>query len=426
MNILFSAGYLSNVPFANNNIEILLADTLANRGHKCFVLGMSQDDDVHEITCAGTVVQSWGIGKWLEKSRTVFESVIEGIPKPEIRKAIVKFIFRHPLYAFGMFILRTDLPYRNMDIRYIKKVKNLVVDEKIDAVICFCYPFDKVKLLYDADLQAKMVYYQLDPYGLHETLNTASKEQKISDEVSVISKSEVVFTTQALSRQYIKTEGYSKYSDKIIGVDFPVLSEKQVENIEIPFDFKTENTNILFCGTMDDGFRNPDYVLSTFAQVFEKDPSVKVYFLGPQQGLKVTQWAEKYPDNIFVHPGVPNNIAVAATYKADMLLNIGNAISNMVPSKIFDYFATGKPIVNVQKIDNAPDVEYFEKYPLQITLPEYSGEMQSQQLYEFIKTNKGKHLDFAQVKDLYYTATPEYVASLIENLMNNTKNIKEK
>ncbi|MBQ8603961.1 MAG: hypothetical protein IJ410_03850, partial [Oscillospiraceae bacterium] len=101
----------------------------------------------------------------------------------------------------------------------------------------------------------------------------------------------------------------------------------------------------------------------------------------------------------------------------DMLLNIGNAISNMVPSKIFDYFATGKPIVNVQKIDNAPDVEYFEKYPLQITLPEYSGEMQSQQLYEFIKTSKGKHLDFAQVKDLYYTATPEYVASIIENAL---------
>ena len=417
MNILFSAGFLSDVPFANNNIEILLADTLAEKGHKCYVTGVSHDNDVYRVTDAGTVVQSWGIDKWFKDSSRNFDTFLENVPQPEIRKNILKFIFRHPVYAMGIFVLKTGYPYKTIDKRYLKKVKKLIKKEKIDVFIGFCYPFDKVKLLFDAQLPVKKIYYQFDPHGLHETWTVENKEQKIADETAVIDASDVTITTKVLSRQYAQHPRYAPYTQKIIGVDFPVLSEKQAENIEIPFDFKTENTNILFCGTMDDGFRNPDYVLSAFAQVFEKDPSVKVYFLGPQQGVKVTQWAEKYPDNIFVHPGVPNNIAVAATYKADMLLNIGNAISNMVPSKIFDYFATGKPIVNVQKIDNAPDVEYFEKYPLQITLPEYSGEMQSQQLYEFIKTSKGKHLDFAQVKDLYYTATPEYVASIIENAL---------
>ena len=252
---------------------------------------------------------------------------------------------------------------------------------------------------------------------MHETLETENRRQKIPDEAQVIKKADYTLTTRVLARQYSQHPQYMEYTEKFEGIDFPVFAEKQPEDVEIPFDFRPENTNILFCGTMDDGFRNPDYVLSCFEKVFEKDPSVKVYFLGPQQGVKVTQWAQKCPDNIFVHPGVPNNIAVAATYKADMLLNIGNAISNMVPSKIFDYFATGKPIVNVQKIENAPDVEYFEKYPMQVTLPEYTGEIQAEKLYEFIKDSKGKKLDFAQVKDLYYTATPEYVATLIENAL---------
>ncbi len=417
MNILFSAGYLSSVPFANNNIEILLADTLSAKGHNCFVTGTSHDHDVYKITDCGTVVQSWGIGKWLQDSSKNFNKAIDGLPQNEIRKEIIKFILRHPFYALGIFVLSTDYPYKTADKRYLKKIKKLIKENNIDALISFCYPFEQVKLLSDRNLPVKKIYYQFDPYGMHETLDTDKRDIKIAREASVIAKSDITFTTQVLARQYAVTEGYKEHSSKIIGVDFPVLAQKHPEDVKIPFDFSSENTNILFCGTMDDGFRNPDYVLETFAQVFEKDKSVKVYFLGPQQGIKVTQWAEKYPDNIFVHPGVPNNIAVAATYKADMLLNIGNAISNMVPSKIFDYFATGKAIVNVQKIENAPDIEYFEKYPLQITLPEYSGEVQADKLYEFIKENKGKHLDYSRVKDLYYTATPEYVASLIENAL---------
>ena len=142
-----------------------------------------------------------------------------------------------------------------------------------------------------------------------------------------------------------------------------------------------------------------------------------MHFLGPQQGVKITQWAEKYPDNIFVHPGVKNDIAVSTTYKADILLNIGNSISNMVPSKIFDYFATGKPIVNVQKIENSPDMEYFEKYPLQFTLKEYENRMDYENLYSFIKNNKNSSISFDKVKQIYETATPEYVAGLIEQAL---------
>ena len=417
MNILFSAGFLSSVPFANNNIEILLADVLSQKGHNCYVTGISLDDDIDTTTFAGTVIRSWSISEWLKSSVKHFEKTIEEVPQRKIKSTVLKYILTHPVHAFGIFVIKTGYPYKTADRNYIKRVQRIIKEKKIDAVIGFCYPFDKVNLLFNTELSIKKIYYQFDPHGLHETLPLETKGDRMDAEISIISKSDYTFTTQVLARQYAQTEGYKDHIHKIKGVDFPVMAEKHPEDVEIPFEFKEENTNILFCGTMDDGFRNPDYVLSTFAQVFEKDPSVKVYFLGPQQGVKVTQWAEKYPDNIFVHPGVPNNIAVAATYKADMLLNIGNAISNMVPSKIFDYFATGKAIVNVQKIENAPDVEYFEKYPMQITLPEYSGEVQAEKLYQFIKENKGRHLEYSQVKDLYYTATPEYVASLIENAL---------
>lgn len=414
MNILFSAGYLSNVPFANNNIEILLADTLAKKGHKCFVTGVSHDIAVDKTTSHGTVVKSWGIHPIFKKATNCLEKTLEGFDVSEHNREVKKFIFKHPIYAIAIFILKTEYPYKTINKRYIKKIKQLIKNENITSVVSFCYPFDMVKLIFDEDLPVDKIYYQFDPYGMHETLDVENKQTKIKEETEVIKKSKATITTQVLAKQYLENENYSIYKDKIFGVDFPVLAQKREKNINIPFEFLKDNTNILFCGTIDDGFRNPDYVLKCLEQVFIKDKTVKVYFLGPQQGVKVKQWAEKYPENIFYHLGVENEIAVETTLKADILLNIGNAISNMVPSKIFDYFATGKPIINVQKIEKSPDIDYFEKYPLKITLNEYENDICGDKLYDFICQNKNKKIDFEQVEKLFYTATPEFVADMIE------------
>lgn len=417
MNILFSAGYLSNIPFANNNIEILLADTLAKKGHKCFVTGISYDEDVKRQTADGTVIRSTGINPFFKKSTDCLENFLRDYDKEIHPKMIKKFILRHPLYSLAVFALKTDYPFKALKKNYVKNIKKFVKKEKIDAVIGFCYPFDMAYLILTENLKAKKIYYQFDPHGMHELLDKSQKEKRIEDETRLISVCDAVFTTKVLKKQYSQNDKYNKYIDKITGVDFPVLVKKTPGDLKIPFDFSKDNINILFCGTMDDGFRNPDFVLSNFEEIFKIDSSVKVHFLGPQQGVKITQWAEKYPDNIFVHPGVKNDIAVSTTYQSDILLNIGNSISNMVPSKIFDYFATGKPIVNVQKIENSPDMEYFEKYPLQFTLKEYENRMDYENLYSFIKNNKNSSISFDKVKQIYETATPEYVAGLIEQAL---------
>ena len=417
MNILFSAGYMSKIPFANNNIEILIADCLSEKGHKCFITGISNDEDVCLTTPNNTIISSKGIPAFYSKAEKVFENWQSAVPEEKKSLQAKKFIVRHPVYAAAIFLLQCGFPYKILNSCYKLRVKKLIKKEKIDAVIGFCYPFDMAYLILTENLKAKKIYYQFDPHGMHELLDKSQKEKRIEDETRLISVCDAVFTTKVLKKQYSQNDKYNKYIDKITGVDFPVLVKKTPGDLKIPFDFSKDNINILFCGTMDDGFRNPDFVLSNFEEIFKIDSSVKVHFLGPQQGVKVTQWAEKYPDNIFVHPGVKNDIAVSTTYKADILLNIGNSISNMVPSKIFDYFATGKPIVNVQKIENSPDMEYFEKYPLQFTLKEYEDRMDYENLYSFIKNNKNSSISFDKVKQIYETATPEYVAGLIEQAL---------
>ena len=105
--------------------------------------------------------------------------------------------------------------------------------------------------------------------------------------------------------------------------------------------------------------------------------------------------------------------AFATMEKADVLLNISNAVDNLVPSKIFDYFSMGKPVLNLQKIENCPAEEYFAKYPLCYNLKEFEP-ADAEALWEFLKKAKGQKIAFADVEKIYAEATVDYVADVME------------
>ena len=119
-----------------------------------------------------------------------------------------------------------------------------------------------------------------------------------------------------------------------------------------------------------------------------------------------TNWMSTVGENI-------NEVERIAAEKADILLNISNTLDNQVPSKIFDYFSMGKPVLNLQKIENCPAEEYFAKYPLCYNLKEFEP-ADTDSLVEFLKKAKGQQIDFAEVEKIYAEATVDYVADVME------------
>ena len=135
--------------------------------------------------------------------------------------------------------------------------------------------------------------------------------------------------------------------------------------------------------------------------------------MGVNNSAFLDRYIEKYPENIFFVEKVSADIAFATMDKADILFNVSNMLDNQVPSKIFDYFSMGKAILNLQKIENCPAQEYFDRYPLCHTLKEFE-ECDAQAVVEFLKNAKGRQLDFEAVRGIYADATLEYVASVME------------
>ena len=64
----------------------------------------------------------------------------------------------------------------------------------------------------------------------------------------------------------------------------------------------------------------------------------------------------------FVRPGLlPPEKAAELESGADILLSLGNAFDNQMPSKLFCYLGTGKPLLHLAVTDTDPTLPYLAK-----------------------------------------------------------------
>ena len=98
----------------------------------------------------------------------------------------------------------------------------------------------------------------------------------------------------------------------------------------------------------------------------------------------------------------------------DILVSIGNAVSNSLPSKVIDYIAYGKPIIHFSSQKNDVCKNYFDKYPLALVIDESAPVNHACDLIkEFIAENKGKKVSYDTISKIFYRNEPQYSANMI-------------
>lgn len=89
---------------------------------------------------------------------------------------------------------------------------------------------------------------------------------------------------------------------------------------------------------------------------------------------------------------------------SNILLNIGNMAYNQMPSKIFEYISSGKPIVHFSYIDNDPVVKLLENYPCKLILFDSNPDSVIK-FNEFCNENYNKSFDYSQIEEIYSNFT---------------------
>lgn len=179
--------------------------------------------------------------------------------------------------------------------------------------------------------------------------------------------------------------------------------------------FDRGRINIVYAGTLTKAGRDPSYALR-LASVGAIGACAMLHIFGVGDAMPlVEKFAEDHPDLIQYHGAVSAECAREVVDGADILLSIGNRDTAQTPSKVFEYMATGKPIVHVAKTADDPVNTILMRYPLGLVLLEDGALFDDQvnQMRYYITDHRDDTVDFNEVARLFAPASPCFAAELL-------------
>ena len=376
-----------------------------------------------------------------QSSNTDEEEIINGvkvirIPKPLIERFLdwykgKKYPNRLPIDIFNLlFKLRQLVSFPFWPIstyKYIrgfyKAAKKILMNGSDYIVIAVNAPFDAI--IAGCRIKKKFpniifIQYYLDAFSgcwasrhikdtwkLRKGLSWEKKVFKVADNIIIMKSSE---------NHYAKY--FSKELDmkKIIVLDIPLFRTLNVKENDNSYVNNVNKSKIVisFIGSLERGVRNPMY----FLEVYKRLPPMNciLYLIGNNQYLEDIKLEDFLNNQISLINYVPHDVALTIMRDSNILLNIGNDIPNMVPSKIFEYMSTGKPIITTCSFKTEPSLYYLKKYDLTLVLNEDDDYTTSAcKLQKFIMENNDKKVNSIKLVKTFYNNTSE---AFLENLMH--------
>lgn len=283
--------------------------------------------------------------------------------------------------------------------------------ERFDVLVPVFGMFESVAAVmrFAGKTTQRVVLYQVDPCSTNMTY-TDRQGELLAFERAMYQRASAVITTPIICQEQKELLPPELYQ-KLTAMELPLVAEPAARRAE---ELRANVPVCLFSGLIYAGIRDPRYTLRLFAPLVEADHA-QLHLVGVRQ--------EDLPEEfqalpVVCHGRVPLDRAQELMNGADVLVNIGNLMTNQVPSKIFDYVSLGKPIVNICKNRNCPTLPYLEHYPLALNLFEEEALLETQQarLAAFLREYGGRRLPFAQVAARFETCTPRHCADQMSGI----------
>lgn len=226
---------------------------------------------------------------------------------------------------------------------YVKECKGIKFDSKETIVVASYTPLEAVKAgvkLKQAFPDIRTIYYSLDTLSnesgfgfLPESVRTTIG---LKQELKYFNLYDNVVLMNCHSKHYSEHK-FDADRLKYKFADFPLFQPPAKDNHQ-------QSYKIVYTGTLYRGIRNPRPAMELLSQILDK---YSVHFYGHSDCDDILEeYSVKYPTHVKSHGLVPHQEAMDAIAEADILLSIGNAHTQMAPSKIFEQMSSGKPIIH--------------------------------------------------------------------------------
>ena len=384
--------------YYDQDICLEIRKELEKKGFNVYVLTYYDNEQRNIKKCHGVQLG------WLKRRVEALRNYDDGFKKLQFYLlSTLRRILISPFYPF--------IPSLAF-IRYKHRAQKLIKEYNTDIIISFYKPYDPVacamnlKKKFEKNLVS--ISYHLDllnvpedgnnfigRYKKHKALRAFSKEKKYMDMIIV-----------PLSEK-------GKYSsNKIKYVDFPLYIPEIGKVTD--FEFDNDTINLVYVGSLDDHNRNPEYLFRMIYKINLIGKRKVVLHIWGKLSKCCIAACNKYVE---YHGLIENEYVLDLLKKSDFVINVSNGITyQWIPSKIFQLFASKKPIINIIRNPKDASLKYFAKYQNVCSIKEYEDNIDDDIdiLLHYIEEPHKVDVD---IDSLFERSTPGFFVKQIKELL---------
>ncbi len=187
---------------------------------------------------------------------------------------------------------------------------------------------------------------------------------------------------------------------------------------------KDGRIRLLYVGNFHRRLREPATYIHTIDRAITCRPALadrlELHFLG-DAGL-VAESLKAYPsvgDLCTFHGRASRNSVMEAMQQADVFVNIGNATSYQLPSKVIEYASFGKPILNFSSTARDSSAAFLSEYPLFLTVHGEACEQDGRTVAAFLEKNAYRRMTDEEVGAFVRPYTVDRIAGQYLSLMDD-------
>lgn len=219
-------------------------------------------------------------------------------------------------------------------------------------------------------------------------------------------------TTAATRDRYLAA--FPEARDKIDVIP-PLAAAPPVDDMASPFFPGDGRTRLVYLGNLYRGLREPGPLFSLLHRLREREPELarglEVHFFGaPGEFAQELAAMAAAWSGFRAHAPVDRATVARILASAEGLINIGNATEDQLPSKLAEYAATGRPILNLTAKANDLSAAFLAGYPLASTIVSDGGAFPLPPLVDFLRHRVGQRLTPDQTAKFLAPYTVDRVA----------------
>lgn len=281
--------------------------------------------------------------------------------------------------------------------------QKIINERKVDSVLSIFQSganHDTAYRLKKKNPQLKWVMYNVDQMTFNSTNSPKRKKACIKKEIRYSKIVDGIINVEGIEQEYISNNFEPYKNVPKIEVPLPNLKPDGAKYNKQNDDPKTV---LRYFGRLYEDIRNPDCLIRMIKDLDSERYSVEFYG-------QSCEYLKKHYDSLPACASLKGTVSqekcIELTDSADILINIGNTCANQMPSKVFEYIGSGKPILNIYFNEKELAMKYLKKYPCILNVRS-DEDISSNQLDGFCRNSR--LIPAEEIKEIYSDALSENV-----------------